>query len=176
MMKHIARFNLVCFLSMGLLLTLTQAKAEVTKEDKVKAAIVYNMIKHVQWPKKNKTLTLCIIGEGAINRELQKINRKFSEGRRLSVTHKTHSAPLDKLCELVYLHSVNNKTTEAVLQKLKNSDVLTISDREQFAQQGGIIGLYRTGKRIRFAINRSAAEGAKLSIGDQLLKLAKIIN
>ena len=174
-MHIINRLTLLTLLGFSLVLPASLSHAEATKEDKVKAAIVYKITKFVTWPKKNQTLTLCVIGEGSINSELQKINRKFTMGRRLSITHKSHTAPLNKLCELIYIHSSDNKTTQLVLEKLKGSPVLTISDIKQFAEQGGVIGLYRTGSRIRFAINRSSAQSANLSISSQLLNLAKII-
>ena len=172
---HISyRFLLITVASLSIMLSGVVA-GEPTKEDKVKAAIVYKITKFITWPQKNQTLTLCIIGDGEVNYELQKINRKFSMGRRLSVTHKTHTAPLDKLCELVYIHNTDNKTTQLVVQKLKGLPVLTISDVDQFAEKGGIVGLYRSGSRIRFAINRGSAKKAELSISSQLLSLAKIV-
>ena len=153
-MHIINRLTLLTLLGFSLLLPAVFSHAEASKEDKVKAAIIYKITKFVTWPKKSQTLTLCVIGEGSINSELQKINRKYSMGRRLSITHKSHTAPLNKLCELIYIHNSDNKTTKLVLEKLKDSPVLTISDVKQFAEQGGVIGLYKIGSRIRFAINR----------------------
>ncbi|WP_066017384.1 YfiR family protein [Endozoicomonas atrinae] len=149
--------------------------SEVTKADKVKAAIVYKLSKFVTWPEKKQTLALCIIGSGAINSELLKINHKFSMGRRISVTHKTSSAPLEKLCDIVYIHNSQPNAISKILQKLKNKSVLTISDSENFAYQGGVIGLIRTGSRIQFAISQSATRNASLSINSQLMGLAKVV-
>ncbi|MGB1271643.1 MAG: YfiR/HmsC family protein, partial [Endozoicomonas sp.] len=68
--------------------------ASPTKEDKVKAAIVFKLTKFVSWPGRTKALTMCIVGSGSINQELQKINYKFSLGRRISITHKQPTARL----------------------------------------------------------------------------------
>ncbi|USE36321.1 YfiR family protein [Endozoicomonas sp. SCSIO W0465] len=151
------------------------AASDVTKADKVKAAIVYKLTKFVAWPEKKQTLALCIIGSGAINSELLKINHKFSMGRRISVTHKTHNAPLEKLCDIVYIHNSQPNVISGIVQKLKNKSVLTISDSENFAYHGGVIGLIRTGNRIQFAISQSATRNAGLSINAQLMGLAKVI-
>lgn len=161
----------------SVLLVLTStAYAEVTKEDRVKAAIIYKLTKFITWPQKKKTLTLCVVGSGSINNEIQKINRKFSLGRRLSVTHKDPNAPLNKLCDLIYVHNSENEHINLILTKLKDSPVLTISDSNKFAEKGGIIELYRSGSRIKFAINRNSAQQAKLSVSSQLLNLAKIVD
>lgn len=157
-------------------LNVTQSKASnATKADKVKAAIVYKLTKFVTWPGKKQTLALCIVGSGAINSELLKINHKFSMGRRISVTHKTPTAPLEKLCDIVYIHNSPPNVVSGILQKLNNESVLTISDSENFAYQGGVIGLIRTGSRIQFAISQSASKNASLSINAQLMRLAKVV-
>lgn len=149
--------------------------SEVTKADKVKAAIVYKLTKFITWPEKRQTLALCIIGSGAINSELLKINHKFSMGRRISVTHKTPTAPLEKLCDVVYIHNTKMDRISEVINKLQNKPVVTISDSQNFVYQGGVIGLFRTGSRIRFAISHSATRNAGVSISSQLMGLAKTV-
>lgn len=158
-----------------LLMMSMNAYSNVTKEDRVKAAIIFKLTKFISWPAKKQSLTLCVVGSGSINTEIQKINRKSSMGRRLSVTHKIASASMDRLCDLVYIHNTTSKEIKQVLGKLKDSPVLTISDSKQFAESGGIIELYRSGNRIKFAINRNSVKQAKLSISSQLLNLAKIV-
>lgn len=165
----------ILFLTSFLFVLSMNVHAEVTKEDRVKAAIIFKLTKFITWPDKKKSLTLCVVGSGSINSEIQKINRKFSMGRRLTVTHKMASASMDKLCDLVYIHNSDNQDISQVLSKLKNSSVLTISDSKQFANKGGMIELYRSGSRIKFAINRNSAENSKLAISSQLLNLAKIV-
>ena len=149
---------------------------EVTKEDKVKAAIVYKLTKFISWPAKKQTLALCVIGSGGINSELSKINHKFSMGRRISVTHKAVAAPLDRLCDMVYVHNIKSIDVATVLDKLQKKPVLTISDSNDFAYQGGVVELFRTGSKIRFAISKSSTRSAGLSISPQLMKLAKIVD
>jgi hypothetical protein len=51
--------------------------------------------------------------------------------------------------------------------------VLTVSDLEQFSEGGGVIQLFTRDKKIRFAINREAADAAGLKIDARLLKLAE---
>ena len=118
-----------------------------TPEDKLKAAILFKLTKFVEWPRKQPSLTLCILGEGSINKELQKIHHKSSVGRRLSVTHKDQNARFDKLCDILYLHNIEQDVMVKVINKLKGQPVLTISDKRGFAEQGGLIGLQRKGKK-----------------------------
>jgi dihydroxyacid dehydratase/phosphogluconate dehydratase len=57
----------------------------------------------------------------------------------------------------------------SVTQRL---NVLTVSDLPHFAERGGMIGLVRQQDRIRFEVNRTAAEKANLVLSSELLKLA----
>lgn len=59
------------------------------------------------------------------------------------------------------------------LNAIEGAGVLTISDINNFARTGGIIGFIKEKKKIRFEINLTEAENQKLKISSQLLKLAK---
>lgn len=173
--RNLFKTLVTTFVILGLSVPMQNLQAAATKEDKVKTAIIYKMTKFISWPSKKQLLTLCILGEGPINIELGRINRKNSMGRRLSITHKDPNAPFAKLCDALYIHSTDNETVKKIITRLKGQPVLTISDTPDFAEKGGIIGLSRQGKRIRFAINKTSAEAAQLTINSQLLGLAKII-
>ena len=168
--------SIVTTFAVVLLLGLNSAQGqEVTKADKVKAAIVFKLTKFISWPEKKQTLALCIIGQGAINSEIHKSNHKFSLGRRISVTHKKPSASLSKLCDLIYIHNTKSAAILEVINKLQDKPVLTISDSQNFANQGGVIELFRAGSRIRFAINQKVVQNIGLTINPQLMGLAKVV-
>lgn len=154
---------------------INSANAATSPEDKIKTAIIYKMTKFITWPRKTQNLTICVLGEGSINNELHKINRKNTMGRRLSVTHKDSNAPFDKLCDALFMHNIDNSTARSVLERLKGKPVLTISDMRSFTEFGGMIGLSRSGKKINFSINNTTATEAKLSISSKLLKLSKSV-
>ncbi|AMO54791.1 YfiR family protein [Endozoicomonas montiporae] len=150
-------------------------RAATSPEDKIKTAIIYKITKFISWPKRTQNLTICVLGEGSINNELHKINHKNTMGRRLSVTHRDANAPFDKLCDALFMHSIDNATVKSVLKRLEGKPVLTISDLRSFTDYGGMIGLNRSGKKINFSINNTSASGADLNISSKLLKLAKTV-
>ena len=168
--------SLIATAFLGIVLILSSnLQAAATPEDKVKTAIIYKITKFITWPRKSQSLTICILGEGPINSELQKINRKNTMGRRLSITHKDPNAPFDKLCDALYIHNTDNHTINKVITRLKGKPVLTISDSQSFVNIGGMIGLSRNGKYINFSINNSSATAGDLNISSKLLKLAKSV-
>ena len=62
-----------------------------------------------------------------------------------------------------------------ILTAVRNWNVLTISDLDNFAYAGGIVQLITLEDKIRFEINLKSAQRAKLKISSKLLKLARDI-
>ena len=163
-------------LMLGLLSHQTAAAETISQEDKIKAAMVYKITQSVTWPRRINNLTICLLGEGAINIALRKIDGKVSAGKRISVTHKQVSAPLHQLCDVLFIHHVGGHDVDAVLQRFKDKPLLTIGDTAQFTSKGGMIALVRVGKKVGININQKAANAVKLNFSSSLLNLANIVN
>ena len=58
---------------------------------------------------------------------------------------------------------------------LRGRSVLTVSDGQDFARRGGMIGLVRGENRITFEINLRTAREAGLDPGAPLLELASVV-
>jgi hypothetical protein len=65
---------------------------------------------------------------------------------------------------------------QRVLDSLQGRSVLTVSDGERFASQGGMIGFVTEQNRIRLRINLEAARAANLTISSKLLRPARIVS
>lgn len=148
-------------------------------EAAVKAAFVYNFAKFVEWPAAREArsgrLHLCIWGAeplgGALNGLAGKPVRKWTIEVR-SEAHSTGTAG----CDIVFVgNTLTRAEAEAALKQSSVPGTLTIGDRPDFAAAGGVINMYRSGARIRFEVNLTAARQAGLRISAKLLRLAKII-
>ena len=64
---------------------------------------------------------------------------------------------------------------EETLRVLGRANILTVSDIEEFAERGGMIGFRIEEKRVRFSVNTEAADRAGLQISSRLLKLARLV-
>ena len=62
-----------------------------------------------------------------------------------------------------------------ILAILGRASVLTVSELERFAEQGGMIALRMVGRKVRFDINIDATARVGLKMSSQLLKLARVI-
>jgi hypothetical protein len=64
----------------------------------------------------------------------------------------------------------------ALLRFLKGKPVLTVSDIQKFALQGGMVELVREDQRVSLYVNKDAADAAGIQIAGNILKLAKRVN
>lgn len=103
---------------------------------------------------------------------LQAYSKKFS-GLEAAVESysETH---LEKMrsCHVLYFCESEKDVLPALLKRLENGRVLTISDVPRFIEEGGVIGFKKEENKIRFEINLVQSERQSLRISSQLLKLA----
>ena len=162
----------------GLMLVLTPiaARAQGASESALKAAFLYNFAKFAVWPAHaaGGPLTICVLGDGAIADALDgTVRGRTIDGREVVVSRVKPEGL--RACSVLFVTGFDQKRTQQIIDELKGAPVLTVSDREQFAQSGGIAGLFVEGGKMRFAINVEAALRAHLRISSQLLTLAKIV-
>ena len=74
---------------------------------------------------------------------------------------------------MLFISNSEEKRLPVLMANLRNAPVLTVGEADDFLLSGGIIRFCLDGKKVRFEINREAAEFARLRISSQLLLLAK---
>lgn len=148
-------------------------------EQKIKAGLVYNLLKYTDWPKEspaqtNGKLRICLFGEDPFDGYLSPLEGRTAQQAPISITH-IKSVEESQGCSAVIIHRNKEKNLPELLQFLKNKNVLTISDIAQFAQRGGMVEMAREDEKISLYINKDAVDHAGLSIQGPMLKLAKIV-
>jgi hypothetical protein len=77
---------------------------------------------------------------------------------------------------MLFITSNMKKRFPKVLDAVKGRTILTVGELDNFCDQGGMINLFRKGKRIKIEINIQAAKKVGLSIDSKLLRIARIVN
>ena len=140
----------------------------------VKAAILYNLLKFVEWPADafaaaNTPVAICVLGADPFGALLDDSVRGHQVGGRgIVVRRLTEVAPG---CHVLFISLSETRRLSMILDRLRTMSVLTVGEQEQFVDGGGIIEL-RTEDRVRFAINVEAADRARLRLSARLLMLA----
>ena len=166
----------VSLLAIAVMLTPATAAGQAD-EYAVKAALLYNFSKFLEWPEEafvdSPEFRICIHGEDPFGREIDGISGKRTQGRPIVVSRHEGKLPFAERCHIVFVGARREKAVAAALRVVRDEPTLTVGDGSSFVDRGGMIGLVREGSRIRFEINRSEARRAGLSVSARLLRVAQ---
>ena len=148
-------------------------------ENQVKVAMVYNMLKFVDWPSdaflgQPSQLTVCVQGKGALAGSLELLRGREVKGRQLVVRGVSKSDDLIP-CQVLVFTDADKRVPADFLAPVGLKSLLTVSDLPRFAVSGGVVGFYEEAGRVKFEINLGAAQRNRIKISSQLLKLARIV-
>ena len=121
-------------------------------------------------------IVLGVVGNGE---EFDAIERSTRDARVRDhpiEVERISSSPQAASCHLLFVTASRADRAGEMIRATRGGGVLTVGDREEFTRIGGIINFFTRGDRIRFAINRGAAEAAGLKLSAQLLRLGKIVS
>ena len=177
--------TLVTYLVMLILLGSLPIRAVTAQERsageyQVKAAMLFNVAKFVEWPvepsgRDQDPFKMCVIGRDPFGTSLDSLKGKPVKGRQLLPVQ---LAGIDEIgeCKVLFISSSEKRNLAAILAAASRSGVLTVSDIDRFAASGGMIGFVEVEGKVRLEVNLAAAQHANLKISSQLLKLARIVN
>ncbi|MGE0450505.1 MAG: YfiR family protein [Vicinamibacterales bacterium] len=148
---------------------------ERVDEYRLKAAILYNLARFVDWPTDSFTdasapLRVCVLGVDPFGSALDDALRGHVVGGRAIETRRI--AEPETGCHLLYVSASERSRVAAIVESVRRTAVLTVSDQVGFASVGGVVELFTEGDRIRFCLNTAAAERARLYLSVRLVALA----
>ena len=146
---------------------------EVSQEYQIKAAYLYNFLKYVEWPKPiHRTFMICVAGQnpfGAVLDGLTKNERVRGNPVKTEVI-----LGFEPGCDIIFTPRTSN--IPAYLQGAAGMPILTVGETPRFGEQGGIVNFFLENGKVRFEINRNAAERVGIRISSRLLQLARIVD
>ncbi len=159
----------------------TGAHDVVSAEYQIKAVFLFNFLQFVEWPPESslaedEPIRIGVLGDDPFGVALDEAVRgERVRGRPLTVSRARRAEQL-RDCHLLFISKSEGGGLDAILPAFAHRPVLTVSDADGFARQGGIIAFYPEGKKVRFEINVGSARSAGLKISSELLHLGRIID
>lgn len=156
------------------------ADIETADESEIKATMIYNLAKFVEWPAwkagdPHAPLVLGIWGWGRLGQDLENLVREKKAGARPVVVRRL-SGPADaQECHMVFVSRGEYKAFAEAAPNLAKSAVLTVGDSDGFANERGVVGLVLKGNRIQMEVNLAAAQRSGVNISSRLLKLVNLV-
>jgi len=146
----------------------------------VKAALLLKLSRFVYLPDDNAEHEphLCILGQNPFGDELERLNQASDRPYQVSLTPSANAAQASA-CDFVFVSRSERRRLAPILKQLADYPLVTISDIQGFARNGGMVELALTSRRdnqISILINRQAASQQQIEFNAQLLRLAVLIN
>lgn len=151
--------------------------SSVQSDNDVKAALVFNFAKFVDWSAlpDRAPIRACVVGAQAIAAALvQIVGEETINGHAVEVSTPGVGTSWRE-CQLLFLGRTETRPSAEALRPVSTLPILTISDSPDFLEMGGIVEFYVERSRLRFAINLDAVERSGLRVSARLLGLAKIV-
>jgi len=180
-LKFERRLDLILCLVLALVFIPETALAqESAGEYELKAAMLYNLTRFVEWPAAayadaQSPTVLCILGRDPFGDSLTSIASSQSAGGRAVQVRRISGSKEIRGCHVVYISSSERKNIAQILATLKGTSVLTVGEMAQFAARGGMIQFSLEEKQVRFEVNLEAASESDLKISSRLLVLARVV-
>ena len=151
------------------------------REYEIKAGFLFNFSKFIDWPDdafKSETddLRLEVIGHDPFGGALDRlVAGKFIDQHPVVIVYSS-DVSAGRRGHVVFVSASEHKQLPSLLSALIGTPTLTVSDIDQFAEHGGVIGLVAQGQSVGFVVNRAAATRARLRVSSRLLSLATILD
>ena len=158
---------------------LSVAQTPVSREYQLKAAFLFNFTQFVDWPANSfssakEPMIIGILGKDPFGSYLEEIiSGEKVNGHPLIINRYNNIDDVGR-CQILFINLAETKKAEQAIAKLKEQNILTVSDAPDFLQQGGMIRFYTKSDKIKLEVNLEASKAANLVISSKLLRLVEI--
>lgn len=164
----------------GVALLASPATAQPVEEHQLKAAVLYNLTKFVEWPPAAfksaiDPISICLFGESPIAGALERAISGQMIGERRLVVRKVATVQNALECRILFFSALGRTRWRSMLSDLRAPAVLTVGEADTFAEDGGMVNLKTDGAKIRIQVNPEAARREGIQISSRLLSLAQIV-
>jgi hypothetical protein len=157
-----------------------RAQPATVPEYKLKAAVLFNLAKFIDWPtntfaQAEAPFVVGVIGDDPFGPLLEDTLRQQTvHGRKATVRRLAAGDDLS-VCHILFVSRSERLRTTTILAQVSRAPVLTVSETDGFAEAGGMVNLVLQDGLVRFEINRGAADARGLQISSKVLKYARLV-
>lgn len=151
------------------------------RESDVKAAAINNIIAFVEWPagsfvSDESPLVVGILGHGPIASLLDNFVEGDTWHGRKVVIERYAKPDQIRACHVLFLARSEHVRWTAARAATAGRPILTISEAENFARNGGIVQLAIERNKLHLTINLGVARASGLTISSKVLRLAEVLD
>jgi hypothetical protein len=173
----------VCALGVICLAALPARAEDPPQEYQLKAVFLFRFAQFVDWPEAafpdaHAPIVFAVLGKNPFGDYLDNLLRDEHIGDRPVIVRRCSRVEELAGCHLVFISRSESRELEAILAKLKNQPVLTVSDADTFTRAGGMVRFAMEGdktQKVRLRINVDAAKASQLTISSKVLRPDTIV-
>jgi len=139
-------------------------------EADLKAVFVLRLLDFIQREEPLETTRICLLGRNETTAAIERLVVS-KRSRDLSIGKLEADDPYDS-CHLLF---DGGGAVSQFGEEESYRHVLTVSDSDGFAYQGGMVELVRENNRVKLTINAGAVGAADIQLSSRLLMLANVI-
>ncbi len=168
----------------ALALTGTSARAQdVSREDAIKAAYLYNFGRYVDWPNSSfatetSPLVIGIVGPSLVDQHLSAYTRddKQVRGHPIRVIRWTNGGNIDACHILLLSAELDARQREVVVKAAEGKPILLVSEGTDTVLPAGGIHFTVEQNKMTIQISADRVRERGLKISSKLLQVAKVVN
>jgi len=154
--------------------------AAPVSEYQLKAVFLFNFAQFVEWPatvfpQANAPFVIGVLGKDPFGANLDDIVRGETVNKRPLIVKRFRDVADVRDCQILFIPATELGHLDAILTALRGRSILTVTDVNETAQRGVVIGLITQDSKIRLRIDVEAAKAANLTISSKLLRPAEIV-
>ncbi len=161
--------------------TIPVARAQAIYEYDLKAVLLYNFTRFVEWPletfaQRDTPWVIGILGRDPFGRVLDNVVRPETFQNRRIVVERYRDVAAVRSCHILFVAASEKDNLPRILAALRGRPILIAGDYEGFALDGGMIGFKKNpvGK-IELRINLPAIRESGLIVSAKLLRVAEVV-
>jgi hypothetical protein len=157
------------------------AQSQKELEYKLKAVFLFNFLQFTEWPDSAFTdarapIILGVVGIDQFGTVLDEVVQSEKVGLHPITVARFRTEDEITKCQALFVCKSEKDNCQTILNGVRGSPTLTVSEISGFSSFGGCIRFYFENSKLRFEINMKALGQAHLRLSSKLLRLARIIN
>lgn len=152
------------------------AAAEALPEEQVRATMLLQVIKFVEWPRESDLaqMRVCVVGSSRFGHAVEAAARNESWNGRPIAVATSERANSTAECQVIFVAAASDREIQSMIER-RNVPALLVAAREGFARRGGMLNFVHDSGRIGIEANPASGERAGIRFSSKLLRLARIV-
>jgi hypothetical protein len=160
--------------------TAAEAQSRPLTESEIKAGFLFNFTKFVEWPPEafadpGVPIVLGVLGNNPVTELLIETAAGKTVNGRAVIVQQFKEGQDPRTCHILFVSSSQEKRVPKILERLKGSPILTVSETSGFARSGGMINFIVEGNKVRLEINLDATARARLKISAKVIAVGRLV-